>query len=105
MAITIDPTLRGGNKHHVPMKCLDRPETARRPQEHAHIGAAGGLCILCKKHTLPNSKRLTSSQGASFIAREDAPASAIVPIVTFEPVRAINGLEVRSKNSVIADPW
>ncbi len=86
MAITIDPTLRGENKHHVPMKCLDRPETARRPQEHAHIGAAGGLCILCKKDTLPNSKRLTSSQGASFIAREGSHESVKESVDMFEPV-------------------
>ena len=40
----------------------------------------------------------------SLIALEDASETAIISVDTFGPMQAIIGVEVRSKNSVIAGP-
>ena len=59
--------------------------------------AAVGLFAFCKKETIPDRTRLTSSTAASLIAREEYPASAMMFINTFELVKEIFDVEVCSK--------
>ena len=69
----------------------------------AHHRAAEGPHAFAKKKTVSKRKRLTSSQGASLIAPEDAPKSAMVSIDEFESVHTKVDEKERSKDSVAVD--